>query len=144
MAYSVDFRKKILEAYLNDWDTNQEIAERFKVSISTVKRIGQRYRKTGKVELYLENIGHKSKVDENAQNILKEIIQEKPDSTLEEMSQALQERCHILVTAQAIHYILKNLKITHKKKSIYASQRDREDIKKKRRIYRTNDPATYK
>ncbi len=131
MAYSVDFRKKILESYLQNEGTNQEIAERFKISISTVKRIGQRYRETGKIELYLGNIGHYSKVDNDAKEVLINIIEEKPDLTLEEIRQKLQERCQILVTAQAIHYILKNLKITYKKKSMYANQRDREDVKKK-------------
>jgi transposase len=135
MAYSIDFRKKILDAYLNDEGTNQEIADRFKISISTVKRIGQRFRETGKIELYLKNIGHTSKVDENAREVLKKLIGTNSDVTREEICRHLLEECQIRVTPQAIHYILKSLALTYKKKSIYASQRDREDVKKKRRIY---------
>lgn len=131
MAYSVDFRKKILDASLNQEGTNQEIAHRFKISISTVKRIGQRYRETGKIELYLKNIGHTSKVDREAQAVLKQLVESEPDATLVELCKRLEKLCQIRVTPQAIHYILKNLKLTYKKKSIYASQRDREDIKKK-------------
>lgn len=138
MAYSIDFRKKILDAYLNDEGGSQEIADRFKISISTVKRIGQRYRETGKVELYLNNIGHKTKVGRDGQEIVKAIVQERPDATLEEIRQILHQRSNILVTAQAIYYILKKMQLTYKKKSIYASQRDREDVKKKRRVYRKN------
>lgn len=52
-AYSIDFREKVLDAYLNHEGSNREIAKRFKISISTVKRIGQRYRNTGKIELYI-------------------------------------------------------------------------------------------
>lgn len=131
MAYSVDFRKKILEAYLKKEGNNQEIANRFKVSISTVKRIGQRFRETGKVELHLDKIGLTSKVNEDGKEILKKIVGARPSATLEEIRDELKERCKIEVTIQAIHYILKELKISYKKKSLYASERDRDDIKKK-------------
>lgn len=50
-AYSIDFRKKILDAYLQKEGTNEELAERFKISISTVKRIAQRYKNSGEVKI---------------------------------------------------------------------------------------------
>jgi transposase len=143
MAYSVDFRKKILAAYLGKEGTNEEIAHRFKISISTVKRIGQRYRETGKVELHLSKIGHSSKVDEVAQQALKKIIKEKPGATLKEICQALKKRCQLTVTLPTIHYVLKKLALSYKKKSVYASQRDSDEVKKKRSIFGRNKRKTH-
>lgn len=135
MAYSVDFRKKILDAYLKREGTNQEIAERFKISLSTVKRIGQRYRETGKTELYLDNIGRPMKLDEAGIRTLKMLVKQRADSSLDELSRMLYEKTQIQLTAQALHYIFKRLGVSYKKKSYYASQRDRPDVKKKRRVF---------
>lgn len=130
-AYSIDYREKVLEAYLNKEDTNQGLAKRFKISLSTVKRISQRYRETGKVELYLEQVGRKPKLTAELVEYLKMLLRHQTDITLNEMCQALEKYRGVMVTPQAIHYALKAEKITHKKKSYYASQRDRDDVKKK-------------
>jgi len=130
-AYSIDFREKILDAYLKQEGSNQKIAERFKISISTVKRIGQRYRNTGKVELYINRVGRKPKITDKAKSIIKQTISTKPDASLEEIREILEKSCNIYVTIQAIHYFLQNLKISYKKKSLYACQRDTDEVKKK-------------
>ena len=133
MAYSLDFREKILEAYLNKEGTNRGLSERFKISESTVKRISQRYRETGKVELYLNKIGHGSKVDEASQQILKELVTEEPDATLKVLQKKLKNRCQVEVTIPTIHYLLKKPDISYKKKSVYAIERDSDGVKKKER-----------
>ena len=90
-AYSIDFRGKILDAYLKQEGSNQKIAERFKISISTVKRIGQRYRNTGKVELYINRVGRKLKITDKAKSIIKQTISTKPDASLEEIREILEK-----------------------------------------------------
>jgi transposase len=137
-AYSIDFREKILDAYLSQEGSNQEIAKRFKISISTVKRIGQRYRNTGKIELYINRVGRKPKITEQARDLIKQTICIKPDASLEEIKDILGKSCKIYVTIQAIHYFLKSLKISYKKKSLYACQRDNDEVKKKIRVYRNS------
>lgn len=134
-AYSIDFREKVLDAYLNQEGSNQEIAKRFKISISTVKRIGQRYRNTGKIELYIHRVGRKPKITEQAKQIIKQTIYVQPDVSLEEIRVILGKKCKIYVTIQAIHYFLKSLKISYKKKSLYSCQRETDEVKKKIRIY---------
>ena len=129
-AYLIDFREKILDAYLNQEGSNQEIAERFKISISTVKRIGQRYRNTGKIELYINRVGRKPKITDQAKDLIKQTISVKPDVSLEEVREILEKNCKIYVTIQAIHYFLQSLKISYKKKSLYACQRDTDEVKK--------------
>jgi transposase len=108
-AYSIDFREKILDAYLSQEGSTQEIAKRFKISISTVKRIGQRYRNTGKIELYINRVGSKPKITQQARDFIKQTICIKPDASLEEIKDIIGKSCKIYVTIQAIHYFLKSL-----------------------------------
>lgn len=81
MAYSIDFREKILDVYVNKEGTNEEIAERFKVSIATVKGISRCYKETGKVEMCLDNIGRPMKLDEAGIRTLQDIVNDHADST---------------------------------------------------------------
>ncbi len=133
-AYSIDLRKKVLEADENQEGTNDELAERFKISISTVKRIKQRFKTSGSIEVYINRCGRKAKLDEDAYLALKDIVSTTPDLTLKEIAHLLYQNTKISLKKSAIHNALKNLNLRYKKKSVYAIQRDREDIKKKTRV----------
>jgi transposase len=86
-AYGIDFRKKILEAYTNKEGSIPDIAERFKVSESTVKRIARRHRETGHVVLYLHHAGRHELIDESGKQTLKKPLAETPDITLSEIQE---------------------------------------------------------
>jgi transposase len=133
-AYSIDLRRKVLEANENHEGTNDELAERFKISISTVKRIKQRFQATGSIEIYINRCGRKAKLDEQAYLALKDIVSATPDLTLKEIADLLYKNTKISLKKSAIHNALKNLNLRYKKKSVYAIQRDKEDVKKKRRV----------
>lgn len=49
-AYSLDFRQKIVSAYENGLETILEVAERFEVSPSFIKKILARKRSTGDIK----------------------------------------------------------------------------------------------
>lgn len=53
-AYSLDFRQKIVSAYKNGLETIIEVAERFDVSPSFIKKMLAQKRSTGNIKL----IGH--------------------------------------------------------------------------------------
>jgi transposase len=48
-SYSIDFRKKIIEAYEQGQGSIRKIAKRFLVSPDTVQRLIKQYRETGDV-----------------------------------------------------------------------------------------------
>jgi transposase len=48
--YSIDLRQKIVDAYSNQEGSYRELAQRFSVSFSFVKRLLKRYKDTGKIE----------------------------------------------------------------------------------------------
>lgn len=134
-AYGIDFRKKILEAYLNKEDSIPNLAKRFKVSASTIKRIAQRYRETGEVKLYLHNVGRHELIDEAGKKTLESLLLSQPDLTLSEIQEAYYKRHKIKPVLAVFHRVLKNLNYSYKKKSHYAQQQLREDIKKKERNF---------
>ena len=49
MTYSIDFRKKVLEAYKNKEGCMRDIADRFNVSLIFVFTLWRRYKETGDV-----------------------------------------------------------------------------------------------
>lgn len=130
-AYGIDFRKKILEAYRNKEGSILEIAKRFKVSESTVKRIAQRYRETGNVVLYLHHAGRHELIDEAGRRTLEKILAEGSDLTLSEIQEKYYQLHGVKPVIGVFHRVLKGMKLTYKKKSHFAQQQLREDVKKK-------------
>jgi transposase len=108
---------------------------RFKVSVSTVKRIVYRYRETGKVETYLHRVGCRGLIAETGRETLRKLIKECPDMTLREIQEAYKKHHGVKPVLAVFHRVLKELKLPYKKKSLFAQQQLREDIKKKRRFY---------
>lgn len=132
-AYGVDFRKKILEAYLNKENTIADLAKRFKISESTVKRIANRYRATGEVTLYLHRVGRHELIDEAGKKIIEEIITQQQDITLREIQTEYSKRCNgIKPVLGVFHRVLKKMQCKHKKKSVYAKQQEEDVIKKEK------------
>jgi len=48
-AYSLDLRKKVLNAWQNKEGTQRDLAERFKVSLSFIRDLLRRYRETKEI-----------------------------------------------------------------------------------------------
>jgi transposase len=130
-AYSVDFREKILAAYLNKEGSIPELAERFKVSDSTVKRIGRRHRETGQVCLYLHHAGRHELIDAAGQETLKELIRQKADATLLELQESYYNQYGVKPVLSVFSRVLRKIKLNYKKKSPFAQQQETDEIKKK-------------
>jgi len=133
--YGIDLRKKILETHLNKEGNYQAIAERFKVSLNTVKRIVYRYRETQQVQTYTHRAGRRELIDESGKETLKKLIKDKGDLTLRELQKQYEAIHGIKPVLAVFHRVLKLLKLTYKKKSLFAQQQLREDIKKKEKPF---------
>jgi transposase len=130
-AYGIDFRKKILDAYLNKEGSIPEIAKRFKICESTVKRIARRHRETGEITLYLHHAGRHNLITEEGKKTLEEFLSESPDLSLKDLQKKFHERHGIKPVLTVFHNMLKKMNFSYKKKSHFASQRLRDDVKKK-------------
>ena len=119
----------LLNAYGED--TQQEISDRYKIHLSTFKRIYKQYRETGSVVMSPSQAGRPSSIDESGYTIIKRYVLDKPDATLAEIKQYYQSKKKISLSLSMVCRSLQLLNLRRKKKSLYSAEQEREDIKKK-------------
>jgi putative transposase len=112
MAYSVDLRRRVVNAVREGEGTQEEVAKRFKVSLSSLKRWLNRE------DLAADKPGPRGpRLDIEA---LKKAVQEKPDAYLDEYAQMLN------TSDSTVSYNLIKLGIRRKKNhTIFGAERRR-------------------
>jgi len=139
--YSNDLRERIVAAAERGDYPLHELADLFAVSISFVVRLLQRHRRTGSVHPAPHAGGPTPKLDAAAQKRLRALVRDQPDATLAELRQRLGVPCHLSTIAR----ILKKHRITRKKKTTHARERDTPRVRRRRREFDQNmaavDPA---
>jgi transposase len=110
-SYSVDLRKRVLE----DCDAGGstcEVALKYRVSESWVRRLKQRRRESGEVAPRRSGNKHPPRWLAHAEQ-LQQLVDEQPDATLRELG----ERLGIKISPQTLARALRALQLTFKKKS---------------------------
>lgn len=114
--YSLDLRRKILDAYLNEEGSMRKIAERFGVSLWFVYNLLKRYRKENTIEPRKHKSGNHPKVLPKHVPFLKKLIEKENDLTLREICSRFEEEFSIIVSVSSMNESLKRLGISRKKK----------------------------
>lgn len=109
---SVDLRKRVVTARVNDGQSMGQLARRFNMPKGTVQNILERYRDSGTVVPKPPNSGRKPAFSQTALLKLEKDVLDHPDSTLEE----LRDRSHKKVSLVCIHKTLRKLGFTRKKR----------------------------
>jgi len=109
---SLDLRERILAAYDLGGVTQQQVADRFAVSRESVKKLLRQRREIGDIRPQVYKNGAQPKITSTHRERLCELLQENPDLTLE----VLREKLGVDCTIQAIHYVLKDMGISYKKR----------------------------
>ena len=112
---SMDLRERVVAACDAGDQTQAEVAERFNVSGSTVRRLLARRAATGSVAALPHAGGFGSRVDEAARAVLRGLVADRPDATLEELRGRLADRAGVRVTAARVCQVLQELKLPRKK-----------------------------
>lgn len=133
-AIPVEVRKKIVSVYEKKKMTQAEIAEAFDTTDRTVCRFVSKVR-SGEGLAVKKQTGRPSYMNPDRLVILKNIVLEQPDKTLIEYCNLFQEKTSVSVSRSSMDRFLKILNLGRKKKSLYAQEQDRLDVKKKRRLY---------
>lgn len=110
-AYSMDLRERVVAACDEGTDTRAEIAERFSVSESWIRRLLQRRRETGSIAPRPRGGGQPPAFDSEGATRLRRAVAESPDATLKELAEASGVACSTSATDRA----LRRLGITRKK-----------------------------
>jgi transposase len=112
-AYSLDLRKKIVEAKERGLPT-VEAARTFGVGLSSVKRYAATARE-GRSLAPKRRPGSKPKLDEGARKLLEADLGERPATTLPQRREFLRRTCGVLVSDSTVSRTLKRLGWTRKK-----------------------------
>ena len=120
MAYSMDIRKRVVKAY-KEGQSKNAIAKRYELSWWTVDSYIKR-NEQGNLEASSPP-GAKPLLDEKACRVLKQQVQEHPDWTLEEHSDALYESTGVRLKKSAVSKYLLKMNLRYKKKSLSCGTR---------------------
>ena len=88
-AYSLDLRQRVVSAYENGVETILEVAERFEVSDSFIKKLLRRKRTTGTLAPIGHRGGQPKRLSEKHRKWLLKTVLAAPDITLGELSEGL-------------------------------------------------------
>jgi transposase len=130
--YSMDLRERIAAAVDHHEGSIRQIARTFRVDPSTITRLLQRRRQTGTLAPKPHGGGPPPALDEGDRRRLDELVRDQPDATLEE----LKRRGGFTCSLKTLWHALRRRRLTYKKKSLHADQRDRPDVQRKRRAFR--------
>jgi transposase len=128
--YSVDLRKKVIEVSKSEKISPAKLAERFKISVSSVKRYLNLARENSDLSPKIEGKGRPGKITESGYKMIQKIIEKKPTITLEELSLLFYKKKKIEVGRSILSRACQKLNLRRKKLSRYAAEQEREDVKK--------------
>ena len=111
VPYSIDLRERVLMAVDADEGTQEEIAQRFRVSARWVRKLLARRAATGSIAPEPNGGGRKPLIQGEAAEALRAAVRADPDATLEELREATGFTGCLMTVWRAIE----RLKITRKK-----------------------------
>jgi len=131
LIYSLDLRQKSVLAYENGEGTQTEIAARFSIGLRTFQEWLVLKKETGSLEpkeyIYC---GRKPIIGKKGSLFLKKLVEDKPDILISDIRISYKKKFKIEVSQSMVSRALEKLNLRRKKKSIYAHEQEREDVKK--------------
>jgi transposase len=118
VAYSTDLRTRVIDAWTAKEGTQAQLAERFKVSESFVKRVLRRYRTSGEKEAKPRGATVAPTIDEVTLNQVQRWIEQKPDILLKELCEKLAVQQGIQVSQSTMCRALQRLRLPRKKNTV--------------------------
>jgi transposase len=129
--YSTDLRERVVAAVERGEHSIRQIVHIFAVSLSFVVRLLQRYRRSGSLRPTPHAGGPTPKFDAPTVERLLGLVRDQPDATLAELRERLGVCCHLSTIAR----ILKKHRITRKKKTRHAQDRDTPRVQAQRQAF---------
>lgn len=129
--YSTDLRERIVALIDQGEYSLRQIAHLFSVSLSFLVRLLQQRRRTGSVQPRPHAGGPLRKLDDPAVQRLLELVRQQPDATLAELRDRLGIPCSIMTIART----LRRHRITRKKKTLHARERDTPEVQAQRTAF---------
>lgn len=131
-AYSVDLRKRAVSAYEKGEGTQPEIAQKYSISLSTLQKWLALKDETGAIVPRVPSTrGRACILDKEKLAFIQMSVKEKADIIIPELIEGLKKSYQCVVSQSMVSRALKKLNLRRKKKSAYAQEQERADVKKK-------------
>ena len=127
--YSMDLRLRVAHAVDRKEGSLRQLAHRFCVSLSFITRLLALRRQTGSLQPRPHGGGPPPLLDAAGLDRLRQLVHDQPDAILDELAQPL--GC----SGTTVWRALRKLKITRKKKVVYADERARPEVQQKRQQF---------
>lgn len=114
-AYSLDLRQRVVSAYENGVETILEVAERFEVSTSFIKKLLARKRSTGSIAPVGHRGGQQKRLSDRHRKWLLKTVLAEPDMTLVDLQERLEKEKNVSVSVPTLSRELRRLNLRRKK-----------------------------
>ena len=136
--YSIDLRAHVIGA-VAEGQSVRAVGEIFDVSPSFVAKLSQRWRRSGRIDPLMSGGDRRSGAIEAQRDWLLQAIEATPDLTLREIRERLSRRGTSASTS-AIARFFQRHRISCKKKTLHAAERDRADVSAARAAWKAQQP----
>ncbi len=113
--YSLDLRQRVVSAYENGVETILEVAERFEVSDSFIKKLLRRKRTTGEIAPIGHRGGQRKRLAQRHRKWLLKTVLAEPDITLGELQERLLGEQNLAASVPTLSRELRALNLRRKK-----------------------------
>jgi transposase len=114
-TYSVDLRKRIVEAVERGDHTIRAIAELFNVHETFIYKLLRQKRERGDINPLPHGGGAEAKLTKEHLQILADLVKQSPDATLEELREQIRKKTRVEVGITTIWRSLEALNLSRKK-----------------------------
>ena len=115
-AYSVDLRRKVVQACERGTASQAEVARFFGVNLSFVEKLLRLHRRTGALEPDRKRAGRPVQIDADACAHVQRWLQEQNHLTLAELADRLQAQCGLCVSLSCVWRLMQRLHMRRKKR----------------------------
>ena len=115
-AYSVDLRRKVVQACERGTASQAEVARFFGVNLSFVEKLLRLHRRTGALEPDRKRAGRPAQIDAGTCTHVQRWLQEQNDLTLAELADRLQAQCGLCVSLSCVWRLMQRLHMRRKKR----------------------------
>jgi transposase len=122
--YSLDLRQRIVDAVERGTETIESIARLFSVSESFIYKLLRQKLERGDIAPLPHGGGAEAKLKEDELNTLRQLVEEFPDATLDELRAKVKKKTGVEASVPTIWRALESLGLSRKKKSKRAGAAD--------------------
>ena len=116
LPYSLDLRRRVVAAYEHGVETIEEIAERFSVGQTFVKKMLKQKRETGTLDIKERRPGPNKLLSEKDHQWLRRQIGKEPDLTIDQLHERLLKERKVEVSRATVGRAIQELDLPLKKR----------------------------